>query len=87
MSVSERQLRLGGLETEARLRWFGHVKRRYSGYNGQRPMALPSRRKRGRTLKKFRTCFLKEDMQRVGVTEDDTSDWVKWRQKIRCGDS
>lgn len=29
---------------------------------------------------------VKEDIQRVDVTEEDTKERVKWRQMIRCGD-
>lgn len=29
----------------------------------------------------------KENMQRVGVSKDDASDRVRWRQIIQCSDS
>ncbi|PME06485.1 hypothetical protein A8A06_13560 [Escherichia coli] len=79
--------KFGDKVREARLRWFGHVQRRDSGYIGQRmlKMELPGRRRRGRPQRRFMDV-VKEDMQRVGVREEDARDRVRWRQMIRCGD-
>lgn len=40
-------------------------------------MELPARRQRGRFIDE-----LKEDLQRVGVREEDASDMVRWKQMI-----
>ena len=42
--------KLGDKLRNARLRWYGHVKRKEEGYVGKRmmEMAVPGRRKRGR---------------------------------------
>ena len=60
---------------EARLRWYGHVRRKDDGYNGRRMlrMKLPGKRKRGRQKRRFMDV-VKEDMAEVGVTEEDTED-------------
>ncbi|KAJ8375265.1 hypothetical protein SKAU_G00058450 [Synaphobranchus kaupii] len=72
---------------EARLRWFGHVWRREVGYIGRRmlDMELPGKRRRGRPKRRFMDT-VKEDMQAVGVTEDEAQDKNRWKQMIRCGD-
>ena len=46
--------KLGDKLRNVRLRWYGHVKRREEDYVGKRmmEMALPGRRKRGRTKEK-----------------------------------
>lgn len=53
---------------EARLRWFGHV-RRDKEYVGRRMLdkGLPGRRKRGRPKRRFMDA-VKGDMLVVGVT-------------------
>ena len=72
---------------EARLRWYGHVKRRDMDYVGQRvlKMELPGKRKKGRPKRRYMDA-LKEDMKAAGVQEMDTQDRMKWRHSIRCGD-
>ena len=64
---------------EARLRWYGHVRRKYDGYIGRRMlrMELPGKRKRGRPK---RRCMdvLKEDMAEVEVTKEDTENRNNW---------
>lgn len=77
----------GGKAREARLRWFGHVLRRDSGYIGQRmlTMDLPGRRRRGRPQCRF-LDVVREDMVMAGVTVEDTGDRMRWRQMILCGD-
>ena len=69
---------------EARLRWYGHLRRKYDEYIGRR-MELPGKRKRGRPKRRFMDV-VKEDMPEVEVTEEDTVDRNNWRRKIRCGD-
>ena len=72
---------------EARLRWYGHLRRKDDGYIGRRMlrMELPGKRKRGRPKRRFMDV-VKEDMAEVEVTEEDTVDRRNWRTKIRCGD-
>ena len=71
----------------ARLRWYGHVKRREENYVGKRmlEMAVPGRRKRGRPRRRWMD-LLSEDMRRVGAKEGDEMDRVRWRRLSRCGD-
>ena len=72
---------------EARLRWYGHVRRKDDWYIGRRMlrMELPRKRKRGRPKRRFMDV-VKEDMTEVEVTEEDAEDRSNWRWKIRCGD-
>ena len=71
---------------EARLRWFGHVQRRDSGYIGRRmlEMELPGRRQRGRPKRRFMDA-VKEDMWLVGFRVEDTKNRSKWKAVIWCG--
>lgn len=74
--------RIGNQVTEARLRWFWTcAKRRGSGRTGRRMLnkELPGKRKGGRTQRKF-TTVAKEDMQKVGVTEEHA------RERVEAGD-
>ena len=79
--------KLGGKLRNARLRWYGHVKRREEGYVEKRmmEMAVPSRKKRGRPRRRWMD-LAREDMERVSAGEGDKADWVKWRTLSRCGD-
>uniref|UniRef100_A0A3B3I9A4 ribonuclease H n=1 Tax=Oryzias latipes TaxID=8090 RepID=A0A3B3I9A4_ORYLA len=72
---------------EARLRWFGHVQRRDSGYIGRRmlEMELPGRRTRGRPKRRYMDV-LTEDMKLANVRVEDVHDRVRWKRMIRCGD-
>ena len=72
---------------EARLGWYGQVRRQDDGYIVRRMlrMALPGNRKRGRSKGRF-TDVVKECMAEVEVTEGDTEDRNTWRWKIRGGD-
>ena len=47
--------RFGEKTREARLRWYGHVRRKDDGYIGRRMlmMELPGKRKRGRPKRRF----------------------------------
>ena len=71
----------------ARLRLYGHVKRREEDYVGKRMMevAVAGRRKRGRARRRWMD-LVREDMERVGAREADEIDRVKWRILSRCGD-
>lgn len=57
---------------ETRLRWFGHVQWRDSKYTGQwmLNMELLDRRKRRRPQRGL-IDVVKEDIQTIGVTEED----------------
>ena len=79
--------KLGNKLREARLRWYGHVKRREEGYVGKRmmEMVVPGRRKRGRPRRKW-MHLAKEDMERVGARKGDKVDRVKCRIVSHCGD-
>ena len=79
--------RFGEKTQEARLRWYGHVRRKNDGYIGRRMlrMELSGKRKRGRS-KRIIMDVVKDDMADVEVTEEDTEDRNNWRWKIRCGD-
>ena len=79
--------KFGGKTREARLRWYGHLRRKDDGYIGRRMlrMELPGKRKRGRPKRRFMDV-VKEDMAEVEVTEEDTVDRNNWRRKIRRGD-
>ncbi|KAI5091615.1 hypothetical protein C0J45_18821, partial [Silurus meridionalis] len=72
---------------EAKLRWFGHVQRRYMGYFGRKMLRMepPGRKKRERPRRRFMDV-VKEDMQVVGVKEADVEDRGVWRRMIHCGD-
>jgi hypothetical protein len=74
---------IGSKIREARLRWYGHVRRRDNDYVGQKVirMELQGKRKRGRPKRRF-IDGVKEDMK----AEKDTLDRVKWRNQICCGD-
>ena len=79
--------KFGEKTREARLRWYGHLRRKDDGYIGRMMlrMELPGKRKRGRPKRRFMDV-VKEDMAEVEVTEEDTVDRNNWRRKIRCGD-
>uniref|UniRef100_A0A8C4TNZ7 C2H2-type domain-containing protein n=1 Tax=Erpetoichthys calabaricus TaxID=27687 RepID=A0A8C4TNZ7_ERPCA len=78
--------RLGDNVREARLRWFGHMQRRDAGYIGIRMLRieLPGKRKQGRP-KRRSMDVVREDMQVMGVTEQDAQDRKIWMKMIRCG--
>ena len=67
--------KLGDKLRNARLRWYGYVKRREEGLVGKRmmKMAMPGRRKRGRPRRR-RMDLAREDMERVGAKEGDEVD-------------
>ena len=79
--------KFGEKTREAKLRWYGHLRRKDDGYIGKRMlrMELPGKRKRGRPKRSFMDV-VKEDMAEVEVTEEDTVDRRNWRKKIHCGD-
>ena len=81
--------RFGEKTREARLRWYGHLRRKDDGptddgYIGRRMlrMELPGKSKWGRPKRRFMDV-VKEDMAEVEVTEEDTENRNNWRRKIR----
>ena len=80
--------RFGDKAREARLSWFGHVRRSDAGYIGRRmlEMELPGKRKRGRPKRRFMDV-VREDMQVARMSEEDTEARKRWKRMIRCGDS
>ena len=71
---------------EARLRWFGHVRRKDDGYIGRRMlrMELPGKRKRGRPKRRFMDA-VREDMAEIEVMEEDAEVRNTWKLEIRSG--
>ena len=78
--------RLGMKMTEGRLRWYGHVMRRYQEYVRRKiiEMELPGKRKKGRPKRRF-LDVVKEDMEEVGARETDVENRMLWRNIKRCG--
>ena len=78
--------RLGIRMKEGRLRWYGHVMRRYQEYIGRKmmEMELLGKRKIGRPKRRF-LDIVKEDIREVGVKEMDVEDRMVWRKIIWCG--
>ena len=74
--------KFGEKTREARVRWYGHLRRKDDGYIGRwmLRMELPGKRKRGRSKRRFMDV-VKEDMAEVEVTEEDTVDRNNWRRK------
>ena len=70
--------RLGGKLREARLRWYGHVKRKDAQHVCQRVlrMRLPGKRRRGRPKRRYMDA-VKEDMEEVGAVEEDSEDRMR----------
>ena len=76
--------KLGDKLRNARLRWYGHVKRR-EGYVGKRMMEMAVSGKRGRPRRRWMD-LAREDLKNVGAEEGDEMDRVKWRILSRCAD-
>ena len=56
---------------QARLRWYGHVKRREDVGRRAMEMRMPGQRKRGRPKRRWLDC-IKEDMEAVDASPEDT---------------
>ena len=71
--------RFGEKTREARLRWYGHVRRK--------DVVFWEKDAEDGVARKEETGKAKqEDMAEVEVTEEDTEDRNNWRRKILCGD-
>ncbi|XP_070057622.1 uncharacterized protein [Nicotiana tomentosiformis] len=71
---------------EARLRWFGHMKRRSTDASVRRCERLTLeglRRGRGRPKKKWGKVIIRQDMTQLQLTVDLTLDRKVWRSRIR----
>ena len=68
---------------KARLRWFGHVKRRDQEYVGRKTLEMvpPGRRKRGRPKQRWMEC-INRDMRATGTTKDEVHDRTGWRRIV-----
>lgn len=79
MDIIIKSLKLISLETnlETRLRWFGHVQSRYVE---QRMLNNAAHRRKTRRQQRRFMSAVKEDIQRVGVTEQSARNSVSWRQ-------
>ena len=79
--------KFGEKTREARLIWYGHLRRKDDGYIGRRMLRMewPGKRKQGRPKRRF-IDVVKEDMAEVEVTEEDTVNRNNCIRKIRCGD-
>ena len=60
---------------KARLRWFGHVKRRDQDYVGRQTLEMvpPGRRKRGRPKQRWMDC-VNSEMRAIGTTKYEVHD-------------
>ncbi|KAG5574061.1 hypothetical protein H5410_063827 [Solanum commersonii] len=72
----------GGQAEEARLRWFGHVKRRRSPRRCEGLVVEGTRRGRGRP-KKYWGEVIRQDLAQLRITEDMTLDRKEWRLRIK----
>ena len=79
--------KLGDKPLNARLRWYGHVKKRKKDYAKKKDdgVAVPGRRKRGGPRRRLMD-LVREDMERVGARKGDEADRLKWRILSCCGD-
>ena len=68
---------------KARLRWFGHVKRRDQDYGGRKTLEMvpPGRRKRGRPKQRWMDC-VNRDMGAIGTTKDEVHGRTGWRRIV-----
>ena len=65
---------------KARLRWFGHIKRRDKDYVGRKTLDMvpPGRSKRGRPKQRWMDC-VNRDMRAIGTTKDEVHERTGWR--------
>jgi len=71
---------------ETRMKWLGHILRREEDYVGRRVRQLEvGKRRRGRPRRSWKDC-VREDLDAIGINEEDAADRIKWRNVIRMGD-
>ena len=70
---------------EARLRWFGYVKRSDSYIKIAYEMEVIGQRSRGRQKIRWSDCLTK-DMQEKKLKKEDAMDRQRWRNKIKVPD-
>ena len=68
---------------KARLRWFGHVKRRYQEYVGRQTLEMvpPGRRKRGRPKQVWMDC-VNRDVRAIETMKYEVHDRTGWRRSV-----
>ena len=68
---------------KARLRWFGHVKRRDQEYVGRKTLEMvpPGRRKKGRVKQRWMDC-VNRDMRAIRTTKDEVHDRTGGRRIV-----
>ena len=72
---------------EARLRWYGHVRRREEDVNVRSIMdaEVQGHRSRGRQRKRWIDA-VREDLKLLRLTDDDVENRDKWRRRIHVAD-
>ena len=72
---------------EARLRWFGHVKRMPSDSvaHSALEMPLPGTRPRGKPKQRW-TDNIRNDLLGAGLSPEDATDRNEWRRRTRYAD-
>lgn len=72
---------------EARLRWYGHVRRREETSCIRRIMEaeIQGHRSRGRQRKRWSDA-VKTDLNALGLTDEDATDREEWRRRTRVAD-
>ncbi|CAG4946044.1 unnamed protein product [Parnassius apollo] len=72
--------------TESRLRWYGHVMRRPDDHVMKKCLSMATKRRgRGRPQATWLTN-VREDMLKLGLTEDDAYQRFEWRRRIKKTD-
>ena len=68
---------------KARLRWFGHMKRRDQNYVGRKTLEMvpPGSRRSGRPKQRWMDC-VNRDMRAIGTMKDEVHDRTGWRRIV-----
>ena len=71
---------------EIRLHWLGHLVRREESYVGKRVEGIVvGQRRRRRPKRRWRDC-IRNDMEVMGLRDEETRNRKMWRRAIRTGD-